>query len=186
MRLFVAINLPGDVKDRIWTATEPLRARGYPVRWVAPESIHLTLKFLGEVDAVRESEIVGALDRAVEGARRFSMGLSGFGAFPSVKQPRVLWVGCEGVPPLELLQDRVEREMERIGFPLEGRPFRPHLTLARAARGARASEFRGLGEVISRLDFAAQVMVESADLMESHLTSQGARYVLRHAAALSA
>ncbi len=186
MRLFVAINLPGDVKGEIWKATEPLRARHYPVRWVAPESIHLTLKFLGEVDAARESEIMGALGRAVEGARRFPMPLSGFGAFPSVERPRVLWVGCEGVPPLELLQHRVEREMERIGFPLEGRPFRPHLTLARATRGARASDFRGLPEIMSRLDFTAQVMVQSADLMESHLTPGGARYVLRHAAMLSA
>ncbi len=185
MRLFVAINLPGEVKDELWKATEPLRARRYPVRWVAPESIHLTLKFLGEVDPSRESEIVGALGRAIEGTRRFRMPVGGFGAFPSVEQPRVLWVGCEGVPQLELLQHRVECQMERIGFALEGRPFRPHLTLARAARGARASEFRGLEEIMSRLSFAAEVMVESADLMESHLTPQGARYVRRHAAVLA-
>jgi 2'-5' RNA ligase len=185
MRLFVAINLPGEVKREIWKAAAPLRSRSYPVRWVAPESIHLTLKFLGQVDAVREPEILGALGRAVEGARRFRLPLGGFGAFPSARQPRVLWVGCEGVPPLELLQHRVEREMERIGFPLEGRPFRPHLTLGRAARGARASEFRGLEEVIAGLSFAAYVVVESADLMESHLTPEGARYVCRHAVALS-
>jgi 2'-5' RNA ligase len=185
MRLFVAINLPDEVKGEIWKATEPLRTIAYPVRWVAPESIHLTLKFLGEVDGARESEIVSALGRAVEGARRFRMSLSGFGAFPSVRQPRVLWVGCEGVPPLELLQHQVEREMERIGFSLDGRPFRPHLTLGRAVRGARASEFRGLQEAMAGLSFAADVMVESADLMQSQLTPQGARYVRRYAAALA-
>ncbi|GBD31137.1 MAG: RNA 2',3'-cyclic phosphodiesterase [Gemmatimonadales bacterium] len=185
MRLFVAINLPAEVKGEIWRAAEPLRVKRYPVRWVAPESIHLTLKFLGEVDAAREPQIVGALLRAVEGARRFRMLLSGFGAFPSVKQPRVLWVGCEGVPSLELLQHQVELEMEQIGFPLEGRPFRPHLTLGRVARGAKVSEFRGLEEVMAGLSFAADVVVESADLMESHLTPQGARYVRRHAAALA-
>lgn len=185
MRLFVAINLPGEVKREIWKVTEPLRARGYPVRWVAPDSIHLTLKFLGQVESEREPEVVDALEHAVEGARQFRLPLGGFGAFPSINHPRVLWVGCEGVPSLELLQHRVELEMERIGFPLEGRPFRPHLTLARAQRGARAKAFEGLPQALEALQFSAEVLVESADLMESHLTPDGARYSRRHAVLLA-
>lgn len=185
MRLFVAINLPGEVKHEIWKVTEPLRVRAYPVRWVAPDSIHLTLKFLGPVQSYRESAVVDALEHAVQGARRFILPLGGFGAFPSTEHPRVLWVGCEGVPSLEILQHRVELEMERVGFPLEGRPFRPHLTLARAHRGARAAEFRGLPQVLEELQFSAEVWVESADLMESHLTPDGARYSRRHAVLLA-
>jgi len=185
MRLFVAVNLPDPTRRALWDTAAPLRARRYPVRWVEPEAIHLTLKFLGDVPDARESEVRDALDAAVRGARPFPVMLEGFGAFPSPHRPRVLWAGCDGAPPLELLQHRVEVEMERIGFAVEGRPFHPHLTLGRAKRDARPGTFTGLAEQIESLTFAAEVAVRSADLMQSTLTPSGARYVRRHAAELA-
>ena len=184
MRLFIAINLPPDVRRGIWDAAEPLRSASYPVKWVDADGIHLTLKFLGEVEDPREPEIVAGMQAAAAGARQFRVPISGFGGFPSSENPRVVWVGCEGVPPLEILQHRMEQEMERLGFPLEGRAFRPHVTLGRAAREARAADFTGAGEMLANLAFEHDVMVESVDLMESRLTPRGARYQRRHAAAL--
>lgn len=185
MRLFIAINLPLDLRQRLWEAAGPLRGAGYPVRWVAPDGLHLTLKFLGEVRPEREPDVVAAIGTAVQGAKPFVLPVSGFGAFPSLSRPRVVWVGCEPVPPLELLQHRVEQEMERLGFPLEGRAFHPHLTLGRAQREARAAAFRALERQVEALEFAAEARVESVDLMESRLSRDGARYTRRHAARLA-
>ncbi len=185
MRLFIAINLPPDLRQRLWEAADPLRTAGYPVRWVAPDGIHLTLKFLGEVKPAREAEIVAGVGAAVQGAKRFDLPVGGFGAFPSVSRPRVVWAGCEPVPPLELLQHRVEQEMERLGFPVEGRAFHPHVTLGRVQRDARASAFQDLEGRIGALEFTGETIVESVDLMESQLARDGARYTRRHAASLA-
>lgn len=185
MRLFVAINLPLELRQRLWEAAEPLRAAGYPVRWVALDGMHLTLKFLGEVKADREPPVLAGIGAAVQGAKCFTLPLGGFGAFPSVSRPRVLWAGCEPVPALELLQHRVEQEMERLGFPLEGRAFHPHLTLGRTQRDARAGAFPDLEERMNALRFDGEAWVDSVDLMESHLAREGARYTRRHAARLA-
>lgn len=185
MRLFVAINLPTDLRQRLWEATAPLRAAGYPVRWVASDGMHLTLKFLGEVKADREPQVVAAIGAAVQGGKRFTLPVGGFGAFPSVSRPRVLWAGCEPVPALELLEHRVEQEMEQLGFPVEGRAFHPHLTLGRAQRDASRGAFQDLEERMNALLFDGEAWVDSVDLMESHLGRDGARYTLRHAARLA-
>ena len=185
MRLFVAINLPDNLRRAVWETGAPLRAASYPVRWVDAAAIHLTLKFLGNVEEAREPEIVDAVQDAVRGAKPFSLALDGFGAFPTPYRPRVLWVGCEAAPPLELLQDRVERVCADLGFPVEGRPFHPHLTIGRARRDARPRDFAGLERDLQTLEFHGVLLVSSLDLMQSVLAPQGARYTVRHAAALA-
>lgn len=178
MRLFVAINLPDDVRQAIFRAAEPLRQLELPVKWVEAAGIHLTLKFLGEVDAGREPGVRAALASACAPARRFPLPIGGFGAFPTPERARVVWVGCEPVPALELLQHGVETACAALGFPVDGRPFRPHLTLGRARRDARA-RMPGLADVVSRLAYTATVGVESVDLMESRLSPAGAQYTVR-------
>jgi 2'-5' RNA ligase len=185
MRLFVAINLPEDLRSAVWEACHALRARSYPVRWVDAGAIHLTLKFLGDVEETREPVIVDAVRSAVQGTRPFPLSLDGFGAFPTPRRPRVVWVGCEAAPPLELLQDRVERNFAAVGFPVEGRAFHPHLTLGRARRDARPRDFTGIERELADLDFHGELVVSSVDLMQSVLAPQGARYTRRHAAALA-
>ncbi len=184
MRLFVAINLPADVRRAVWEAAAPLRARGFPIRWVPPESLHLTLKFLGEVAEARAPEIAQGITRAVGDARRFTLPIAGFGAFPTVTRPRVVWVGCDAVPPLELLQHRLEQEMAAVGFAVEGRLFRPHLTLGRAQRDARRGALAAFAAALDPLEFAGEALVESVDLMQSQLSRAGAQYTLRHCAGL--
>jgi 2'-5' RNA ligase len=184
VRLFVAITLPDDVRRDILRAAEPVRRLGLPVKWVEVDGIHLTLKFLGEVVTGRLSELVAGVERAARRARAFTLPIGGFGAFPTAARARVVWVGCEAVPALELLQHDVEREFATLGFPLEGRPFRPHLTLGRAKRDAR-NGVPGLAEPLARLVYQGEVVVRSVALIESELSAAGARYTVRHAAALA-
>ena len=184
MRLFVAINLPDTLRHDIWTATAALREAGFPVRWTDESVLHLTLKFLGEADSSQLTEITGALDKVVDGNRSFVLPFGGFGAFPSVERPRLIWVGCEGVPPLELMQHGLEVGMERLGFPVEGRPFRPHLTLGRVHKDARPGAFRGLGKILEGLEYAGACTVASVELMESRLGPGGARHQPVHSVRL--
>ena len=144
----------------------------------------MTLKFFGEVAAERLEVIIEALRFAAAGAGPQALSLGELGAFPSRSRPRVLWVGIEAPPSLELLQDRIERGCEAIGFPPEGAPYRPHVTLGRVREGHRPpshglDEFR---ERYLRTPFRADQLV----LYESVLTTQGPRYEPRLALELTA
>jgi 2'-5' RNA ligase len=174
--LFVAINFPETLRQGLWSATESVRSGALPVRWVKPEAMHLTLKFLGEVAAERQEELAGALRRAAASSRAVVVTVADFGAFPDPRRPRVLWAGISPEPGLELLQHQVEQEFGPLGFPPEGRPFRPHLTLGRAERGAPAVDFRDLEGLLGRLTFEQTVTVSSVELMRSVPTHTGANY----------
>jgi 2'-5' RNA ligase len=138
------------------------------------------------VDARREPEIVTGIEKSVAGTKRFVLSIRDLGAFPNARRPRVIWVGCEAVSPLELLQHRVEREMNELGFALEKRPFRPHLTLGRVKRDARSGDFRGIEGLLGKLAVQEQVEVVSVDLMQSELSRTGAVYSVRSAVPLEA
>jgi len=181
----VALNLPDATRRALWAATERVRQRDLPVSWVRPDNIHMTLKFLGEADDDRAPELGAALERAAVGTRPLPLVLQGFGAFPDASRPRVLWVGVDAEPALELLQHAVEREFAPLGFPTEGRPFRPHVTLGRAKRDAKPSAFKGLDATLDALDFNETVVIESVDLMSSTLGPGGSTYEVRHAERLS-
>ncbi|MBI4500826.1 MAG: RNA 2',3'-cyclic phosphodiesterase [Gemmatimonadetes bacterium] len=184
MRLFIAVNFPDELRRGIWTASAPLRAAGLPVRWVEETALHLTLKFLGPTDPGRIADIKAALEVATRETRPFTLPFDGFGAFPSVERPRVIWVGCEGIPPLELMQHRLELEMERLGFEIEGRAFHPHLTLGRVQRDARAARLRQLPALLEGLDYEAESLVDSVELMESTQGRQGSEYRAVYSVAL--
>jgi 2'-5' RNA ligase len=184
MRLFVAVNFPGPLREDIWAAGAPLREAGLPVRWIPSSALHVTLKFLGPTDRARLDEIQSALDTAAGDTRAFPLAIGGFGAFPSVERPRVIWVGCEGVPPMELLQHRLEIEMEKLGFEIEGRPFHPHVTLGRAQRDARPSRFGSLARVLVSVTYRGEAWVGSIELMESTAGRDGSRYRALHSVAL--
>jgi 2'-5' RNA ligase len=174
MRLFVAVPIPDPARGQILGLLGHLRAGGWPVRWVHDENLHMTLKFFGEVGAERLDVIIEALRFAAEGAGSLALKLGELGAFPSRSRPRILWVGIEAPPSLELLQDRIERGCEAIGFPPEGAPFQPHVTLGRVREGQRLPT-GGLDDHAERLEpvsFTGQELV----LYESLLTTAGPRY----------
>jgi 2'-5' RNA ligase len=188
VRLFVALNLPPAVREAVWTAAAPLRELQLPVNWVRPDGLHLTLKFLGDVPDAQQPELHAALAQAagsegkggLEGASHgIPLALGGFGVFPDQRRPRVVWVGVEPVPALELLQHRVEQAFAPLGFPTEGRPFQPHITLGRATRHAEPQAFRGLADALAGLELAETVVVEAVDLVASTLQRGGAVYQVR-------
>ena len=180
----------------LWDALAPLRAgrEKLPIKWVRPENIHLSLKFLGDVDEARESELRAALQQAAgsrheprppRAPRPLTLQITGFGVFPDYHRPRVLWVGVTPEPGLELLQHEVEQAFSPLGFPTEARAFRPHVTLARAARDARPRDFQGLEAILVGTDFDATVTVADVDLMKSTLHAEGPVYQIKYHERLS-
>lgn len=184
LRLFVALNFPRETREAIGHAVAPLRAAPYPVRWVDADLIHLTVKFLGDVAHDRLPVIESALSEVAGAAKPFVLPLEGAGAFPRPRDPRVVWVGCEPVPALELLQHALEGKMQTLGFPIDGRPFRPHLTVGRVKRDAERSAFRELESDLESVDLSAAPLMESLDLVESTLSPRGPSYRTRVAARL--
>jgi len=155
---------------------------------VRPENIHLSLKFLGDVEETREPELAAALKRAVgtrAEPRPVTLQITGFGVFPDYHRPHVLWAGVTPEPGLELLQHGVEQAFAPLGFPAEARAFRPHVTLGRAARDARPRDFTGLEEILAVTDFDATVTVAEVDLMQSTLQPEGPVYQVKYHERLS-
>ncbi|MGD8535642.1 MAG: RNA 2',3'-cyclic phosphodiesterase [Candidatus Aminicenantes bacterium] len=135
MRTFIAINLDPEIKKALSQFVSELNARSPErrgIRWVRPEAMHLTLKFLGEINEEKVPRIESVLKRISEKHGPFPLRVKGTGYFPpKSKNPRVLWVAVEEVDNLKRLQSHLEEEMESLGFPKERRTFHPHLTLGR-------------------------------------------------------
>ncbi|MBW3535062.1 MAG: RNA 2',3'-cyclic phosphodiesterase [Gemmatimonadetes bacterium] len=176
MRLFVALSLPKKERQRIHKEAATLRERGLPVRWVEPDHYHLTLKFLGEVRPDRVERIDGLLTKIARSNAPFPVEMGGFGAFPTIRRPRVIWLGVEPSPALRCLKQDVEWALAEIGFDRETRAFHPHLTLGRVDEEGGAGAFRGLDEVTASMGYEASFEVKSLELMRSHLSRSGARY----------
>jgi len=176
MRLFIALNLPKKERTRIHRAVGVLRDAGMPVRWVDPDHYHVTLKFLGQVRKDQLPGIEEALTRAASGNRPFSTEFGVFGAFPTVRRPRVLWLGVGANPELRCLKQDLEWALGDLGFEAETRAFHPHLTLGRGDESGGAGAFRGLDDLVAGLSFTGEMKVCSVDLMSSRLSREGARY----------
>jgi 2'-5' RNA ligase len=132
VRTFVAVEIPGEVKSRAAQLIERLRVAQANVKWVAPEHMHWTLKFLGDVDMLEIPEVCRAVKRAAEPLRPFDVEARGAGAFPDLQNPRTIWVGVgEGGEAMIELHDALARELGQLGYREENRRFRPHLTIGR-------------------------------------------------------
>lgn len=176
MRLFVAADLPENVRRRLSDIQDELRDLPLPVRWVRPEGIHLTFKFLGAVEGGRAAEIGRALHAAGRSVAPFRLEASGIGTFPERGNPRVLWVGVGGdLTAATQLRDAIDRSLEAIGFPVEGREFLPHLTLGRV-RGRAKGEWRPALERAARRA-AGALEVDDYVLFESRHDRSGAVYL---------
>jgi len=177
MRLFAAVPVAEPARAEVLGVLARLRASEWPVRWVQDEGLHLTLKFFGEIASERLEVIEEALRIAGQDIGTLSLKLGDLGAFPSESRARVLWMGLEGTPSLEVLQDRLERAGEAIGFPPEGAPFQPHVTLGRVREGQRCPPHAldDYQAMYQRVPFIGTQLV----LYESVLTTRGPRYDAR-------
>ena len=176
MRLFLAINLPDDVRRDIVAATAAVRDAAPELSWVDEAKIHLTLKFLDDQPEERAEAIRRAAEQVGARHRQLMMHVGGLGAFPNFRRSRVVWIGVEQESRLELLHHDVEVACSDLGFDVEGRPFRPHITLARVKHRLPEERARALLRAARRVEYTADVLVRSLDLMRSELAPGGSRY----------
>jgi 2'-5' RNA ligase len=174
MRAFIAIDLPDSIHSALVEKQAALRPACPDARWTRPEGIHLTLKFLGQINDVQVERVTGAL-ASLGRFEAFWVEVKGFGFFPDARRPRVFWVGLEAPPELSELATRVEALMEGIGFPREQRVFTPHLTLARFQVPRPQPALRELLNQQGELDLG-RFEVSELFLFESKLSPRGAEY----------
>ncbi len=180
VRSFIAIELPDELNLRLSQLQARLKSDSQPwVKWVDPYSIHLTLKFLGNVAVSRIGEVTAAMKDAAGEISPFRLEVKELGAFPNLRRVQVVWVGFSGeLDKLARLQQQIEESLAHLGFTRESRPFTPHLTLARVRDRASFEERQLFGRVIANagpeMDYT--FAVNSISLMKSQLTREGAIY----------
>ncbi|MEO8450062.1 MAG: RNA 2',3'-cyclic phosphodiesterase [Gemmatimonadota bacterium] len=177
MRLFIGVPLPPIAVGEVTDVLRHLKAREWPVRWVGNEGIHVTIKFFGEVTTDRVDSIAEMLDFATEGMEPIAMTPGSAGVFPGREHPRVIRLDMDAGPDLELMQDRIERAAEQLGFAPEGRPFHPHITLGRVREGHRLPG--GWEHVLGQVRPGTPFLADRVVLYESELKPGGPAYVAR-------
>jgi 2'-5' RNA ligase len=188
-RAFIAVELPEGMRHALACLQEKLkRACGYcPARWVAPESIHLTLNFLGDVPVAKLDDIKSAIAQVASGAGAFELTLGGLGAFPNLERPHVIWVGLGGnVERLAGIQRNLKQRLSELGFSPENQPFSPHLTLARVRDEASASDKKRLSQAIASTacETHCDIPVRAISLIKSQLTPSGPVYTVLYSSSL--
>lgn len=177
MRTFVAVPLSAEVRSLLDVLQGKLRSFGADVKWTAVPSIHLTLKFLGEIDPAILPRLAALLKTAASSQRPFELRAGGLGGFPDLRRPRVIWCGLAGdIPLLELLQKSVERACLEAGFPLEERAFQPHLTLGRVRGKSNLQQLLDYIRIGSTLECGFNVT--EFNIYQSVLKPQGAIYTV--------
>jgi 2'-5' RNA ligase len=183
-RAFIAIDLPESVKSFLSEAQEALKSYGFGVKWVRPQNIHLTLKFLGDTATADTDKIAEAMTLAAMNCPIVSLTAKGIGVFPNVRRPRVIWAGLNGqVQTLANLQQTLNAHLANLGFATDTRAFKSHLTLGRV-KGKIA-----LDKMIAAIDNLKEFESESFEtreviLFKSELRPSGAVYTRVQAIAL--
>lgn len=179
IRSFIAIELPDELRLELGRLQRQLGQRQPWIKWVDPQSIHLTLKFLGDISVDRIAAITRAMAAAAQDIPPFRLEVSNPGAFPNLRRVQVVWVGVGGeIERLRQLQQRLESQLAPLGFSPENREFTAHLTLARLRPQATPGERETLGKLIAttRFETVHSTEVQAINLMKSQLTREGAIY----------
>ena len=190
MRAFIAIEISEELKGALERIESHLKYAGADIKWAKPDSIHLTLKFLGDITEEQRKEISGKLDEISKSVQPFDVTLKDIGAFPKIEHPRVIWVGLDnGAAQSVEIASRVEAALSTLGFAKEDRAFSPHLTIGRVRSShnvdklkekipGAASDILSSGEIVHR--------VASIVLFQSTLTPHGSIYTKLHESAFRA
>lgn len=189
LRLFLAVPLPAEVRELVGAVTTELAAQAWPVRWAAAEGAHVTLHFLGDTDPERAELLRMALPAVVGRHAAFNLRTAGLGVFPSLRRPRVIWLGLHGpAHRLDTLQRDLGETLRGLDFPVEAGPYHPHVTLGRVREpGAPGIPLRDLPEAIRPYladtgpggkppPPSKSVPVREVELVRSHLGRGGPRY----------
>ena len=180
IRAFIAVNLSPEILQSLDQASRDLQAklRGIPIRWIPSENIHLTLKFLGDVSTANLDLLKKILANVALSHEPCEVSVGGLGAFPKIHSPRVIWVGLEVPPALVALQQEVEAETARLGYPGDAHSFSPHLTLARVSRNATPDQVHTISAVLEKthVGFLGATRIQAVHLFRSDLQPGGAVY----------
>ncbi|HBV95941.1 MAG: hypothetical protein JL50_04815 [Peptococcaceae bacterium BICA1-7] len=178
IRLFWAVNLPLDIRKKLCYIKDRLGEAGADAKWVEEENLHVTVKFLGDTDPGRVSEITESVSSRLKDLGSFMLEPQGMGFFPGAHSPRVLWVGLGGdVGTLGKVALAVEDAMEELGFPREGRRFSPHLTLSRIRSPRNVERLAGMvRDESAGIAGLGGFEVRELALMSSTLTRSGSIY----------
>jgi RNA 2',3'-cyclic 3'-phosphodiesterase len=174
MRVFVALEIPSTVRENLAALLKSLREVSPQTRWVRPENLHVTLKFIGEVAEAKFAAIRSAL-AGVRSEQPVTLDFHGLGFFPNEKHPRVFWAGIEASPNLKTLAADIDRAAEKLGIPAEKRPFSPHLTLARFEPPRLPEKLRAAIQENAAPNFGS-LRAGRFHLIESKLKPAGAEY----------
>jgi len=179
VRLFVALEIPSAVREDFATLINQLRAlesksSAKKPRWVRPENLHVTLKFIGHIDPALLDPIRATLAKLCSDGP-VDLRFRGLGFFPNAKRPRVLWAGTAASPNLSSLARDIDSSLAKLGIPAEERAFTPHLTLARCEPSAISAAMAGVVERDSACDFGG-LRTTQFHLVESKLKASGAEY----------
>ena len=184
LRSFIAIELPAEIQQAIYRSTASLqKALSRPlVRWVAPQNIHLTLKFLGDVSPANLERLADVLRLEVVTHAAFTMSVGQLGAFPTSRRPRVFWIGLDAPATLLAVQRGVEAVAARMGYPLEERPFSPHLTIGRLSQNIIAADLQKIRAALEGVSVGTlgTVLVNAVQIFKSDLQPAGSIYTLLH------
>lgn len=177
-RIFIAINLPQEIKNGLVRLQEELSLNLSNIRWTAPDNIHLTLVFLGEIDEARTEKVCQITKEAVKDLEIFSLSLKGLGVFPEVRRPKILWIGVFGDSMLKLLNQSLFRRLSQAGFTLDDRAFTPHITIGRAQD--RKLNKEALLFCLNKFKEAefGKIEIKNIEVMESQLKEGGPRYTV--------
>jgi len=180
IRAFIAVDLTSEIQDQLDQISNRLKEDmgPVPVRWVAAQNIHLTVKFLGDV-SINNIEVLNELLQAEAASQKpLVISVGGLGAFPKVRSPRVIWVGVEAPQELVALQRGIDAQTARIGYAPDQREFSPHLTLGRVSRNATPQEVRKIGDVLNskKIGFLGVARIREVHLYRSDLRTNGAVY----------
>lgn len=178
-RAFIAIKLSSEIQSQLTALISKFKARNLGgVRWVAVESIHLTLKFLGNITQAQITKLNTSLVLIGSAFDPYPLDVFGTGAFPNIRKPRVIWVGLQAPPHLAALQREVEAAAEKIGIPPEVRGFSPHLTIGRVRNESTTADLMAITAALSEIKagLLGSMTVDSFWLIRSDLHPQGPMY----------
>jgi len=187
MRTFISIELSDEIKDILDRIQSHLKYAGADVKWIEKDNIHLTLKFLGEIDDNKCEKVKSALDEIAKSTKPFEISLKNIGAFPKIEFPRVIWVGLDkGAKESTELASKVDEVLSKLGFDKEVRAFAAHLTIGRVRSPKNKEELQERVNSFSK-QFTADSLqyINSIYLLQSTLTPKGSIYTKLHEAKLS-
>ncbi len=183
IRLFIAFSLPNEIRNELGSIIEALRSENDGIKWVRPENIHLTLRFIGDTKQELIKDISNCIDASIQNEQNFDMSLDRLGAFPNLNRPRTIWAAPSGdIDRMRRIVERLEKNLQSLGIEEERKNFKPHLTLGRVRNPASNQRLTNNIETFKHrpLPFT----LDNVILYQSTLTPKGPIYKKRHIAKL--